>query len=188
MITIRNTYFLSSVVLFLVLILGIGTRFYLRHRRREKYPYGKWDDLLKRLSSLDGGNLALIAHEATPEVLQADDDDQDLDPETLWQLMGGMRGLEAMEKNCDVLVDLAFYVQQWYPEALIIAEQLRLNAQEVRWHVERLKVAAKAGNGRTATADYLPRAVATYYRMTAAVLSLYEDGKLPGLAELQRAL
>jgi len=58
--------------------------------------------------------------------------------------------LKTLERNCAVLVDLVFYVQQWYPEALAIAEQLRLNAREIEWHIGRLKSAAKAGRAEKA--------------------------------------
>ena len=47
----------------------------------------------------------------------------------MWRLIGGLEGLEVLERNSEVLIDLAFYVQQWYPEALPIAERLRLDAQ-----------------------------------------------------------
>jgi len=188
MIMIRSIYFLSFVAIFLILVLGYATYFYARYRRREKYPYGKWDDLLKRLGPLDYDNLALIAQDPAFVSDRRVDDEEDMDPEKLWKLLGGMHGLEVMEKNCEVLVDLVFYVQQWYPEALLLAEQLRLNAREVEWHIGRLKAAVKAGKRRTAAADYIQQAVAIYYQMTQEVLSLYEQANIPGFADLQRAL
>jgi hypothetical protein len=99
-----------------------------------------------------------------------------------------MEGLEIVERNCAVLVDLVFYVQQWYPEALLVAEQLRQNAREVEWHIERLKGAAKRGRLKTAIPDYLEQAVVIYYRMTQEVIALYQQVDLPGLADLQRSL
>ena len=99
-----------------------------------------------------------------------------------------MEGIDIMEANCTVLVDLVFYVQQWYPEALVIAEQLRLNAREVEWHIGRIRAAAKSGRSQAATAEYLQQAVSIYYRMTCEVLALYEQASLPGLADLQRAI
>jgi hypothetical protein len=186
MITIRSLYFFSFVGVFLISLLGTGAYFYLRYRQREKYPYGKWETLLKRLGSLDRDKLALIARDSTFE--QDLQDEDALDPEQIWRLLGGMQGLEVVERNCTVLVDLVFYVQQWYPEALLIAEQLRLNAREVQWHIDRLKGAARTGKLKTATPDYLQQVVAIYYRMICDVLSLYEQANLPGLADLQRAL
>ena len=111
-----------------------------------------------------------------------------LEPPEIWTLLGGLDGLNVIEHNCHVLVDLAAYVQRWYPEALVVAEQLRLNAREIEWHVGRLKGAALTGNLQTSFADYAQRAVATYYLMTQHLIELYQQGDLPGLAELQRAI
>jgi hypothetical protein len=187
MITIRSIYFFIVVGIFFLSILGIAANFYFRYRRREKYPYGEWNSLLRRLGTLDHDSLALIARDSLVQdsVIQ---DEEPLDPTLVWELLGGTQGLEALEKNSAVLVDLAFYVQQWYPEALLVAEELRLNAREVQWHIDRLRGAAKTGKLKMATPDYLQQAVAIYYRMTCLVLSLYEQAHLPGLTDLQRAL
>ncbi|MDQ2844567.1 MAG: hypothetical protein M3Y72_26680 [Acidobacteriota bacterium] len=188
MITIRSLYFFSALLIFLTAILVVGAYYYLRNRRREVYPYGQWEELLKRLEPLDHRGIGLIAGEPAAELDQQTDNVATMDPEDIWRLLGGMRGIEVMEKNCSVLVDLVFYVQQWYPEALLIAEQLRLNAREVEWHVGRLRAASKSGRPPSAAAEYLQQAVSTYYRMTCEVVALYEQANLPGLADLQRAM
>ncbi len=87
-----------------------------------------------------------------------------------------------------MLLDLASYVQQWYPEALVLAEELRLNAREIEWHVERLRGAANTGNLEHAFANYAQPAIAKYYMMTQCVLAFYERGNLPMLTDLQRAI
>ena len=190
MTTIRNLDFFGFLFVFLSSILGIGTYYYLRNRRRELYPYGRWEELLQRLAPLDHQNIGRIAADPAAQP------DQDIhcvgamNPQDIWRLLGGMRGIEIMEKNCSVLVDLVFYVQQWYPEALLIMarRKLRLNAREVEWHIGRLKATARSGRPPAAAAEYLQQAVAIYYQMTREVLALYEQAHLPGLADLQRAL
>jgi hypothetical protein len=185
---IRSMYFLGLVAIFLILILGYAAYFYAHYRRRKMYPYGRWEDLLKRLGPLDYQKLALIARDSGVESDRRSEGEEDDDAEKIWKLLGGMHGLEVMEKNCEVLVDLVFYVQQWYPEALLIAEQLRLNAREVEWHLGRLRAAVKTGRRRSVASEYVQQAVAIYFQMTQEVLSLYEQANVPGLAELQRAL
>jgi hypothetical protein len=111
-----------------------------------------------------------------------------LDFATMWTLLGGLEGLEVLEKNCAVLVDLAAYLQRWHPEAVVVAEQLRLNAREIEWHVGRLKGAAETGNLQSSFAEYAQRAVVTYYFMTQHVIELYDHIGFPQMAELQRAL
>jgi hypothetical protein len=186
---IHNFYFVIVLAIFLAVLVATGAYYYSRYRS-QKSPYGNFETLLKRLSFVDRDNVALIARDLVDESGQrrTDEDDLDLDPSQIWPLIGGLKGLEALERNCAVLVDLVFYVQQWYPEALVLAEQLRLNAREIEWHVSRLKGAAKTGKLETSFADNAQRAVATYYLMTRRVLALYEQLNLPGLTELQRAL
>ena len=188
MINLRTLYFFGFMLLFLICLIGTALYFHFKNRRRTLYPYGEWDQLLARLVPIDHHSLQRIAGDAgaDPELESSEIDA--LDPEEVWQLLGGMRGIDVMEKNCSVLVDLVFYVQQWYPEALLIAEQLRLNAREVEWHIGRIRAAAKSGRQPAATAEYLQQAVAIYYRMTCEVLALYEQANLPGLAHLQQAI
>jgi hypothetical protein len=190
MITIRIVDFLIVLGIFITALLAVAGYYYLRARPRRKYPYGKWETLLRRLSAVDRDNIAMIARDLVDDSgeRRTDEDDLDLDPDQIWPLIGGLKGLEVLEKNCAVLVDLVFYVQQWYPEALVITEQLRQSAREIEFHVGRLKGAAKTGKLETSFADTAQRAVATYYVMTRRVLGLYEQLNLSGLAELQRAL
>jgi hypothetical protein len=71
---------------------------------------------------------------------------------------------------------------------LVIAEQLRLDAREIEWHIGRLKSAAKVGRAEKAFPEHAEQVAAIYYVMTRRVLALYERWNLPGLVELQRAL
>ena len=190
MTAIHNIYFVIVLASFTAVLLTIAAYYYLRYRRSREFPYGNFETLLKRLSTVDRHNVELIARDLVDESgnRRTDEDYLDLDPSQIWPLIGGLKGLEVLERNCAVLVDLVFYVQQWYPEALALAEQLRLNAREIEWHVSRLKGAEETGKLESSFADNAQRAVATYYVMTRRVLALYEQLSLPGLAELQRSL
>lgn len=191
MITARIFYFFIILAVFLIALVAIGAHYYLRYRKSQRYPYGRFEDLLKRLGSVDRDHVALIALDFIDESGNRKSDDpgdSDLDPSQIWHLIGGMKGLEVVERNCIVLVDLVSYVQQWYPEALAVTEQLRLNGREIEWHVERLKSVAQTVALERSFPDYAQRAIATYYLMTRRVLALYEQLNLPGLVELQRTL
>lgn len=114
--------------------------------------------------------------------------DYELDPEDLWEWTGGLAGLRNLGWNCEVLIELACHVQRWYPEALVVAEQLRLNAREIQWHIARLQGAEEAGHLQAAFPDYAERAVTIYYTMTRDLLDLFAEADLPGFNVLQGVL
>jgi hypothetical protein len=185
--SMRTVLFLTAIAAF-VSILGLIAMYYSRRARRTST--GGWKQLLSRLTMMDRDGLAQVALDYADESgrRRTDDSCAELEPSQIWALIGGLKGLEVLERNSAVLVDLAFYVQQWYPEALVLAEELRLNAREIQWHVERLRGAAKTGNLENSFAAYAQPAIAKYYLMTRQVLALYERGNLPMLIELQRAI
>jgi hypothetical protein len=187
----RATYFLLALSGFFVALLSFVVFYYLRRRiRTEKNPYGSWEELLGRLSAVNREKVTFIALSLVDEFGQRrrNENDTNLDESQIWSLIGGLKGLEALERDCALLVDLVFYVQQWYPEALAIAEQLRLNTREIEWHIARLKSAAKLGKAERAFPEHAEQVVVIYYTMTRRVLALYEEWNLPGLVELRRSL
>ena len=182
-----NLYFAAAIGIFLSVLLFVAGYFYFRSR---KATPASWEDLFTKLTWIDRNNIAQVALDLVdvngqPKI---DEDAASLEPSQLWNLIGGLDGLEVLERNSEVLIDLAFYVQQWYPEALPIAERLRLDARELKWHVARLRGAAERGNLQISFPFYAQRAVAKYYVMTRRLLSLYEAANLSTLADLQRAL
>jgi hypothetical protein len=175
----RQMLFLVAVAAFMAILLGIGIYYLLRSRRAAR---NAWALLLGRLQQIDRDNFTAVALDLLEE------SEVQLDPNRIFEMVGGMCGLDALEQNCDVLIDLAAYVQRWYPEALQIAEELRLNAREIKWHIGRLRGASQTGHLREQFPVYAQRAVATYYLMTRSLLVLYEGVQLPEYAELQRAI
>ena len=183
----RTLYFIIAVAIFLAALVAIAAYYY---RRAGRSSNRNWEKLLKRLTAVDRSSIAEVALDIVDESGEQRKDEASavLEPSQIWKLVGGLEGLEALEANCAVLIDLAFYVQQWFPEALTVAEQLRLSAREIEWHVGRLKGAQQTGKLESAFPMYAQRAVATYYLMTRRVLALYEEGDLPMLAELRSVL
>jgi hypothetical protein len=179
--------FLVAIAVFVAILVGVAVYYYRRGRRTST---GTWEELLERLIFVDRDGVAQIALDYADDSgrRRTEDSDAGLEPSQIWKLIGGLEGLEVLEKNCLVLIDLAFYVQQWYPEAVVLAEELRLNTREIEWHVERLRGAAKTGNLEISFANYAQPAIAKYYLMTRRVLALYERANLPILPDLQKAI
>lgn len=183
----RAIFFLAAIVVFVATLVIVAAYYY---RRASHTSTRSWQQLLDRLIVVDRDHVAQIALAYVDESGQRRDDDDEagLEPSQIWNLIGGLEGIEALEHNCVVLIDMAFYVQRWYPEAVVLAEELRLTAREIEWHVERLRSAAKGGNLELSFADYAQPAIAKYYLMTRRLLLLYERGNLPMFAELQGAI
>jgi hypothetical protein len=182
-----SVWFLFAVAAFVVALIVIAVYYY---RRAQKSSERDWRQLLTRLTIVDRSSIAEVALDIIDESGQQrkDEGSTALEPLEIWKLVGGLEGLEVLEANCAVLIDLAFYVQQSYPEALAVAEQLRLSAREIKWHVERLKSAQRTGKLESAFAMYAQPAVAAYYLMTRRLLALYEEGHFAMLADLREAL
>ena len=182
-----RTSFAVALTIFLVGLIGVTVYYRLRAQRVSGEA---WETLLGRLTAVDRDKVALIASDLLGGSAEAEQQGAAdcFEPEQIWELIGGLEGLEVLAANCDVLIDLACYVQQWYPEALVVAEQLRLNAREIKWHLGRLKGAARVGNLDSAFPDYAQRAISTYFLMTQHLLALYQSANLPGYGELSRAI
>lgn len=183
----HSLYFLMTVGILFAALVGIAGYYYARSRRTSR---SSWEQILGRLIVVDRDSVARIALDVVDESgrRRKDDNSALLDGAQIWELIDGLDGLEVLEKNCAVLIDLAFYVQRWYPETVVIAEDLRLSAREIEWHMSRLRGAADSGKLEKAFVSYAQPAIATYYLMTRQVLTLYEKAKLPMLPELQRAI
>ena len=179
--------FVIAVGIVLAALAAIALNSYRRARRSSRK---NWEQLLQRLTAVDRSSIAEVARDIIDESgrQRGDEASSLLEPSQIWKMVGGLEGLETLKENCAVLIDLAFYIQQWYPEALVVAENLRLSAREIEWHVGRLRSAEKTGKLESAFPMYAQRAVATYYLMTRQVLALYEQGNQSMLVELQKAL
>jgi hypothetical protein len=183
----HSVYFLVAVAIFFAVLIAIAGLDYYRERRS---PQESWESLMRRLISVDRASVAKIALDfiEDPEHSDKDDSGTEVEPSEISQLIGGLKGIEVLEKNSQVLIDMACYLQRSYPEALIIAEQLRQNAREIESHVGRLRGAAQNGSLEVNFPFYGQRIIATYYLMTRQLLTLYEQGNVPMLADLQKAL
>ena len=186
MISHAALFFVLIAVFVLALVGAAGISFV----QACKKSRGTWESIVQRLVPIDRSRIEEIAFDVIDQSGQKrrDAGSAALDALQIWSLIGGWEGIEALENNCAVLIDLAFYVQQSYPEALAVVEQLRLSAREIEWQISRLKVARAMGKLESTIPMYAQQAVATYYLMTRRILTLYEKGNIPMHAELQRAL
>ena len=181
----RTAFFVAGVASLVFVLLVIVARSYLRARAAAATTL---EELVGRLKWLDRDRIAEIAAGALALPSLDPSAACEIDPHDLWVWTGGLAGLRNLSWNCDVLIELACHVQRWYPEAVVVAEQLRLNAREIQWHIARLQGAEEAGHLQSAFPDYAERAVTIYYTMTRDLLDLFAEADLAGFSVLQEVI
>lgn len=105
----------------------------------------------------------------------------------VWQLVGGLAGLQAMYNNSRILCALAASAEQWnFEEAVIVTERIRREAAAVRWAVLQIEARHLLGFRQKARIPfYVHEAASAYHLMRSRLLALYETshaGRRPALA------
>lgn len=183
----RTDLFLWLAAAFFLTLLIVGARYVRRILTSRKK---EWPDLLRELQTINKSGFESVVFDAIKQSGEArtDAEAKELDFDQIWEFLGGMDGLARIEHNSRVLIEMASYLQRWYPEALKATEHLRLQARELEWHVGRLKMAEKNQGLRFYFASYGQNAAVLYYQMCQRLLALYQESKAPMFAELQAAL
>jgi hypothetical protein len=179
--------FVALVLLVAASLIAAWIYYHLRARRL----YGQsWETILTRVTPIDSGNLRIVALDLLGDEggLNCKDGSSELDPSEIMKLTGGLEGLGDIQANCDALIELACYCQRLYPEVLAVAEELRLNAREIKWHLDRLNAAVQNGMSVAALGEYAQRIATIYYLMTRRLLAIYDAYNVPGAREVQVSL
>lgn len=183
----RTDAFLWFAGTFFVALVIFGVRYL---RRIIAVRNKEWPELLRELQTIDRQGFERVVFDAAEQSGQerTDSDAKELDFDQIWDGLGGMQGIARIEHNSRVLIEIASYLQRWYPEALTTAEHLRLQAHELEWHVGRLKIAEKNEGLRFYFASYGQNAAILYYQMCQRLLALYQESNTPLIAELRAVL
>jgi hypothetical protein len=183
-----GTLFVALTVLFLGALLWISWRMWKTRARREE---GSWEELLARLLPVSRAGIEEVAAaflDPTGQEFDPRRAERHLEPRDIWDFIGGIEGLKVMRRNAEVLIDLASYVSRWNPEALVVAEQLRLDANEIKTALSRVHSARRRGRLAASFSIQASRAAAAYYLMTQRVCALYEINQVGLLAQLKAAI
>jgi hypothetical protein len=178
--------FLLLTGVLIVAILATGGYYFWRLRKSAR---AGWEDLLKRLIAIDHNGVDTVALDAIESSGKRRTDHlaRELEPDRIWELLGGLEGMQRMEANSRVLVDMAAYLQRSYPEAVAVAEELRLQARELEWHVERLRMAEDQGSLEFHISTYAQNAAIAYYLMEQRLQALCQRTNMPTFRSLQGA-
>lgn len=156
-----------------------------RHSSRKR-SRRDWHELVAGLKAVDFAGVTTVAVDyLTPRRGQID-----LEPDKIWECLGGIEGLKKMRENAQIMLDLAAYAQQWnFEEAVIVTERMRHDAALLRRAVRRVELGLVHGrllrHLRITVPFHAQEASSAYYLMRQRLLSLYETShecRYPALA------
>ena len=184
----RSTVYFLWVTGIVCMILVVVSAVYLARLRASARK--TWEGLLENLTSVNRQAIETVALDAIDPSgdRRTDAEARELSRDQIWNLLGGLDGVERLERNSRVLIEMAAYVQRWHPEASSTAEDLRLEARKLEWHVGRLRAAKGNGSLELHFASYGQDAAVSYYLMVQRLLGLYRENQIPLFGELQKAL
>jgi hypothetical protein len=151
-----------------------------------KWSRQDWRTLVARLRPVDFAGVSAVA----TDYLIPRGGQTELNPDEIWEFLGGYEGLKRMCENAEIMLALAAYAQRWnYAEAVIVTERMRHDAALLRSSVRHVQLGLMPfrlfRRFRFALSLHAQEASSSYYLMRQRLLSLYETshaGRYPTLA------
>lgn len=164
----------------------LGALFFLMAQLLRQRQRG-WREIVAELHPLNTNELSAVAM----DYLSPHSGQIDLEPEAIWDSIGGYRGLRKMCENAKVMLALAAYAQQWnFTEAVIVTERMRMDAALLRRAVRRVELGLihtrLVRRYQLTLPLHAQEASSAYYLMRQRLLCLYQTshaGLYPRLAE-----
>ncbi len=154
----------------------------MRHQRQRS-----WHEIAAGLQQLNTDRLSAVAI----DYLKPHSGQIDMEPEAIWESLGGYQGLRKMRENAEVMLALAACAQQWnFTEAVIVTERMRMDSDLLRRSVRRVEMGLISfrlfRHYQLTLPLYAQEASSAYYLMCQRLLCLYQTshaGLYPRLAE-----
>ncbi len=141
-----------------------------------------WEELVAKLTPVETEGITTVAL----EYLHPSKGQLGMEPNVIWEKIGGSEGLARMRANADVLIALAAYAQCWnFHEGVVVAERMRHDGLALRRAARRITFGLVLGYGRVRGPFYVHEVASSYYLMRQRLLALYETshvGRYPQLA------
>ena len=168
-----------SYFVFGVLVCGFAQAVIADRLSSRKKMQRDWHELVAGLRRMDFAGVSEVALDyLTPSRGQID-----LEPQRIWELLGGYEGLKRMRENAEFMLALAAFAQRWnFAEATIVTERMRHDAVLLRRAVRRVELGMRIGrllgHLRLTLPLHMQEASASYYLMRQRLLALYETSHM----------
>ncbi len=173
--------YLFAASLLAIVVLAPQFKFLTSRRKLSKRT---WEDLL---SSVEEVNLEEI-REIADVFLNPTKDQLRLEPPTMWRMLGGLKGLQKMHRNAEIMLQLCVYAERWDAEAPVVSEMVRLDAINFNKALRRVELAAVLGFGHLRGHFAIMEIAAHYELIRRRLLGQYEKSHIARLAVLQAQL
>ena len=175
--------------LFLLTILGFTAIALYARRSSIRLDDHGWNALLHALQPLDVEGLHCVAR----DFLEPQRGQTSMEPEVIWQMLGGDEGLRRMRVNADLLIAIAAHATQWNEEeGIIVAERMRRDALRLRSALRQIRLGMLSqlvtGHHWISVPFQLQEAASSYYLMRQRLLALYESSHIALLPQLAQSV
>ena len=166
-----------------IALIGLAVGAQLRFARRERaLKHVSWDDLIGRLRPMNTIELQKIAD----CFLHPDAHQLRVEPGTMWETVGGLAGLQQLNSNVEVMLQLAIYAERWNDaNGRVLSEIMRRDAVRVQACVQKIELSMLTRRGLVYLGMELQEAIASYCLLRARLLGMYTEchaGLLPKLS------
>lgn len=169
------------ILLFSCLLAVAGVQLRWAWKRRAKHSES-WEDLLSRAERVDFENVRQVAE----CYLNPDKEQFKREPAEMWDLLGGLDGINRLHHNAELMLEVAMFAEQWkHPDAPLIAELIRRDGVRLKRLVTRMQLNLLVRRIHGSLAFDLQEAAATYFLMRNRLVGLYETchvARVPALS------
>ncbi len=150
-------------------------------RDRRRLQSASWESILGRIKPVRRENIQIIAD----CYLSPNKNQLRLEPNDMWDMLGGLEGIVRMKENAARMLDLAVYAERWnFEEARIVSEMIRRDAVRLNSAVLRIQLGMWLHLDFARVPFHMQEATASYYLIRQRLLGIYQSthiGLLNGL-------
>ena len=149
--------------------------------RRRRVVERSWEEILTSIEPVDIEALQDVASMfLTPAKNQLR-----YEPNVIWQMLGGLEGINRLRANAAALLDLAVYAERWNRDhGPCVSELIRRDAVNLNKAVNCIQLAVGLQFGNITAPFALMEAAAHYELIRRRLLGIYEDTHVALLPQL----
>jgi hypothetical protein len=176
---------MTLLIVLVSLLVGVGS--YQLHfiLTRRKLASLTWEDMLAKIEPIELESLQIVAE----CYLQPGKDQLRLEPNQMWDMVGGIEGIRRLKANAQVMLELAIFAESWNEEqGPIISEMIRRDAIRINKAVVRIQLSLLFRVPFIRAPFHLQEAASSYYLIRRRLLGLYHNSHIALVPRLEAAL